>query len=86
MDEWLFCYSTSGSHLKHYMELAWSLTLFCVNMAVVYILFVVCFSCHFGLLSFILCCLFCMVIRNKVWIHFSIMISFCKYCWSMKTR
>jgi len=86
MDERLFYYSTNGSQLKRYVEQAWSLTLFGVNMNVVYILFVLHFSCHFGLFGFVFCCLFCMVIRNKVWISFSIMIPFCKYCWSMRVR
>ena len=85
MDEWWFSYSTNGSHLKHYVEPTWSLAIFCVNMTIEYI-FVLCFYFHFGLLSFIFCCLFCMVIRNKVWIIFSITMSFCKYYWSIRNK
>jgi hypothetical protein len=76
MDERRFSYSTNGSHLKHYAEPAWSLTRYCVNMIVVHI-FVFHLVCHFWFIGFwFLLFVFFMVIGSKVWINFSIVMSF----------
>ena len=68
MDEWLFSYSTNGSHSKHYVEPSWPLVLFlckydcCIYFGLMF------FFLSLWFIGFILCCLFCIVIRNKVFL------------------